>query len=92
MGRYLLEAVQKTIKSENSIHGNPLRNSDFSEQYLQKPENIVLQKIAPKVCFYDLMYLPELREERSGCDMHECFFVLSLLAKIARLCIDLEKR
>ena len=42
MGRFLLEAVQKTIKSESSIHGNILRNSDFNELYLQRPEMIVL--------------------------------------------------
>lgn len=92
MGRYLLEAVQTTIKTETPIHGNPLRGQDFNDQYLSKPDHIMLQKIAPKVCFYDLMYLPELREEENRSDMHECFFVLSLLAKMARLCIDLEKR
>jgi hypothetical protein len=62
MGRCLLEAVQKTITSETPIHGNSLRAHDFNDHYLSKPENIVLQKIAPRVCFYDLKYLPELKE------------------------------
>lgn len=92
MGKVLLEFVQSTIVSQSLIHGKPLHQSCLNGPYLQKPEAIPVQKICPKICFYDLKYLPELKWERSHTDRHECFFVLTLLSKIARLCLDLEKK
>lgn len=46
----------------------------------------------PRICFYDLKYLPALKDgEEMNSDKQECLFILSLLSKIARICIDEEK-
>lgn len=93
MNKRLLEFISRCVDqqvNQTPIHGLHLRGPD-AERIFPKSLNPI-QRVMPYVCFYDLKYLPELRPEANSSDQHECFFVLSLLSKLARICIDLEKK
>lgn len=86
--KVLLDAVQATIKSDSHNYGRAVFPGDT---VIPEKEPLLVQKLCPKLCFYDLSYLGELKVDKSHSDAHECYFVLGLLSKLSHIVKDIEK-
>ena len=94
LSKVLLDAVQATIKSEStqvrdfSNYGRAVYPQDTS---IPEKEPLIVQKLCPKICFYDMSYLGELKVDKSHSDAHECYFLLGMLSKLCHIVKDIEK-